>query len=115
MRMLNIFAALSGALALFMLTIAAHVLALASLDADRLRLGAFVQLVAAAAGLALAGRVGRINLLAGTMIVGGAGLFAGALYTLAIAQLPFAAKFAPFGGVTLIAGWIVAAFAKADR
>ncbi|MCR6645055.1 MAG: DUF423 domain-containing protein [Terricaulis sp.] len=112
MRLLNVFAALSGALALVMQTIAAHVLPLEPPDAERLRLGAFVQLIAAAAGLALAGRAGRLNLIAGAMIVGGAALFAAALYTLAIAHLPWASKFAPFGGLTLIGGWLVAAFAK---
>jgi len=110
MRLLNIFAALSGALALIMLVLVAHVLALEPADADRLRLGASMQLFAAAAGLAIANRAGRLNLVAGAMILGGAALFAGALYALALMHA--GAVLAPIGGVTLIAGWIILAFAK---
>lgn len=115
MRLLNVLAALSGALALIMLTIAAHVLALEPADLDRLRLGAFIQLFAAAAALAIANRVGRLNLIAGALILGGAAVFAAALYTLAITHAGIAAKFAPFGGLTLIGGWVVLAFAKPGR
>ncbi|MGE0740141.1 MAG: DUF423 domain-containing protein [Hyphomonadaceae bacterium] len=112
MRLLNVFAALSGALALVMLTIAAHVLQLAEADHDRMHLGAFIQLAAAAAALAIANRSGRLNLVAGAMIVAGAGLFAGVLYTLAITNMSQVVMLAPVGGLTLIAGWLTLAFAK---
>lgn len=115
MRLLNVLAALSGALALIMLTIAAHVLPLEPADAERLRLGAYIQLFAAAACLAIANRAGRLNLIAGAMLLGGAALFAAALYTLAITHAGLAAKFAPFGGITMIAGWFLLAFAKPGR
>ena len=113
MRLLNVLAALSGGLAI-MLTIAAHVPRW-NRRCRALRLGAFVQLFAAAAGLAIANRAGKRNLIAGAMILGGAALFAAALYTLAIGHIGLAAKFAPFGGLTLIAGWFLLAFAKPGR
>ena len=71
MRLLNIAAALSGALALIMLVLVAHALQLAPPDADRMQLGAFIQLTAAAAGLAIANRDGRLNLIAGAMLPAG--------------------------------------------
>src|SRR5690606_4800863 len=112
MRPLNIFAALSGALALVMLVMVAHVLALSPENADRMQLGAFIQLAAAAAGLAIANRAGRLNLIAGAMILTGAAIFSGTLYALAITENSSFVMLAPFGGITLILGWIVLAFAK---
>lgn len=111
MRALNILAALSGALALVMLVLAAHVLALDAADAERMHLAAFIQLGSAAAGLAIANRAGRLNLIAGVLILGGAALFAGTLYALALGQAQ-AAMLAPIGGAALIAGWIALAFAR---
>ena len=118
MRLLHIFAALSGALALIMLTIAAHAMpADAAHDIERLHLGGFIQLAAAAAALAIANRPdgsngGRLNLIAGAMIVAGAAVFSGTLYALALTHAQGLAMLAPLGGVTLILGWIVLAFAK---
>jgi len=112
MRLLNVFAALSGALALVMLTITAHVLHLEPPDHDRMHLAAFIQLGAAAACLAIANRMGRLNLIAGAMILGGAGLFAAVLYTLAITHVGQVVMLAPVGGLTLIVGWILLAFVK---
>ncbi len=112
MRLLNIFAALSGAIALIMLVLAAHALQLEPHDAERVRMGAYLQLFAGAAGLALANRVGRLNLIAGLMILGGAACFATALYVLAIAQTPAIIMLAPAGGVAMIGGWFLLAFAK---
>lgn len=112
MRILNICAALSGALALVMLVIAAHVLPLEAADADRVRMGAYMQLFAAAAALAIANRVDRINLIAGALVLGGAALFAGALYTLAIAHARNVVMLAPIGGISMILGWLALAFAR---
>lgn len=112
MRLLNIFAALSGALALVMLVMVAHVLALSPENADRMQLGAFIQLAAAAAGLAIANRAGRLNLIAGAMILAGAAIFSGTLYALAITENRSFVMLAPLGGMTLILGWIALAFAK---
>lgn len=115
MRYINVFAALSGALALVMLVLAAHALDLAPADAERVHLAAFIQLGAAAAGLAVANRSGRLNLAAGAMILAGAALFAGALYALALTHERAIAMIAPVGGSVLILGWIALAFARPGK
>lgn len=113
MRLINVLAALSGALALIMLTIAAHALpGAAAADLERIHLGGFIQLASAAAGLALANRDGRLNALAAAMILVGAALFSGTLYALALTHARGIAILAPVGGVTLILGWIALAFTK---
>lgn len=112
MRLLNIFAALSGLLALGMLVAAAHGLQATPDDVERIKLAAFVQLGAAAAGLAIANRSGRLNLVAGFLILTGALLFSGTLYAIAIADLRSIILLAPVGGTTLLAGWLVLVFAK---
>jgi len=112
MRLLNVFAALSGVTALVMLVLAAHALQPAPEDLERIQLGAFLQLGAAAAGLAIANRSGRLNLIAGVMILAGAALFSGTLYTLAITHSRAIVMLAPVGGITLILGWLTLAFAK---
>lgn len=111
---MNICAALSGLLALGLLVAAAHPLrdALQPDALDRIKLGAFVQLGAACAGLALSNRSGRLNAIAGAMILGGAALFAGALYAISLTGSQSFATLAPIGGVTLILGWAALAFAK---
>lgn len=112
MRLLNVFAALSGVLALVMLVLAAHALQPAPEDLARIQLGAYLQLGAAAAGLAIANRSGRLNLIAGAMILLGALIFAGTLYTLAITHSRALVMLAPVGGITLILGWIALVFTK---
>lgn len=114
MRLTNICAAFSGLIALAMLVAAAHPLrdALQAVDLDRIKLGAFVQMGAACAGLAIANRSGRLNTVAGALILGGAGLFAGALYAISLTSSHAFAMLAPIGGSTLIIGWAVLAFAK---
>lgn len=112
MRLLNVFAALSGVTALVMLVLAAHALQPAPEDLERIQLGAFLQLGAAAAGLAIANRSDRLNLIAGAMILAGAALFAGTLYTLAVTHSRAIIMLAPVGGITLILGWITLVFVK---
>ena len=112
MRLLNVFAALSGLIALVMLVLAAHALQPALEDLQRIQLGAFIQLGAAAAGLALANRSGRLNLIAGAMILIGAAIFAGTLYTLVITHSRALVMLAPIGGITLILGWFALLFTK---
>lgn len=112
MRLLNVFAALSGLAALIMLVLAAHALHPAPDDLERIQLAAFLQLGAATAGVAIANRSGRLNLIAGVMILAGAALFAGTLYTIAITHSRAIVMLAPVGGITLILGWAVLAFAK---
>lgn len=113
MRMMNVCAALSGLVALGMLVAAAHPLrdALQAPDLDRIKLGAFVQMGAACAGLAIAGRSGRTNAIAGAMILIGAALFASTLYAISLTQTHSFALLAPIGGSMLILGWLVLAFA----
>lgn len=117
MRMMNICAALSGLAALVMLMAASHPLrdALAAADLDRIQLGAFIQLGAAAAGLAIAGRSGRLNLIAGALILGGAALFSGVLYALSLTHARGFALLAPVGGASLLLGWAVLIFARPGR
>jgi uncharacterized membrane protein YgdD (TMEM256/DUF423 family) len=112
--LINVAAAVSGLVALGMLVAAAHPLrdALQAADLDRVKLGAFVQLGAACAGLAIANRSGRLNTIAGAMILGGAALFAGTLYAISLTGSQNFAQLAPIGGATLILGWAVLAFAK---
>jgi len=112
MRILNIFAALSGACGLIMLVLVAHALALEPVDSERVRTAAYLQLFAAAAGLAIANRAARLNFIAGAAILCGSALFALALYMLAIVHSPGLIMLAPVGGITMIAGWFLLAFAK---
>jgi uncharacterized membrane protein YgdD (TMEM256/DUF423 family) len=114
MRVLNIFAAISGLVALVMLVLAAHALreTLAPENLERIKLAAFLQLAAAAATLAIANRAGRLNLIAGVLVLTGAALFALTLYGLAIIGPHGFAFFAPIGGITLIAGWVTLIFTK---
>lgn len=112
MRLLNVFAAFSGVLALVMLVIASHALQPAPEDLERIKLAAYLELGVAAAGLAIANRSGRLNLIAGALILAGAAIFAGTLYTLAITHSRAFVMLAPVGGMTLILGWVVLIFAK---
>jgi uncharacterized membrane protein YgdD (TMEM256/DUF423 family) len=111
---MNIAAALSGVLALVMLVIASHALrdSLTPEALERIQLGAFIQLIAAAAGLAIANREGRLNAIAGVLILGGAGFFSGVLYALSLTGERGLAILAPVGGIALILGWVVLVFAK---
>lgn len=115
MRLLNVFAALSGLAALAALIYAAHGLTQSpSSDlvtaSERIKLAAFIQIGAAAAGLAIANRTGRLNLIAGVLILAGAAIFSFTLYGVAILGTP--AMLAPVGGITLLVGWLALAFAK---
>lgn len=111
MRLVNIFSALTGAVALVMLALLHHRYGAAA-DFDAVLMAALAQLSTAAAGLAIAGRAGRLNLLGIAMMLAGANIFAGVIYASAIHDThPFSA-FAPIGGGLLIASWVVLAFAS---
>jgi uncharacterized membrane protein YgdD (TMEM256/DUF423 family) len=112
MRLLNVFAALSGVLALVMLVIAAHALQGTAQDVERIHIAGYIQLISASAALAIANRSGRLNLIAGVMILGGAALFAGTLYVRSLTHEHSFVVLAPIGGITLILGWLTLAFAK---
>ena len=110
MRALNIAAALSGALSLAMLAVAHHALS-GDPDIAFVYLAAAAQLSAACAGLAIANRAGRLNAIAGALIVGGAFLFAAAIH-LGAFKVHALHALAPIGGAAMIAGWITLAFAR---
>lgn len=112
MRWINVVAAATGLVALVMLVLAAHALQPAPEDLERLRMAAYLQLFSACAGLAIANRVGRMNLIAGALILAGATLFAAALYTLAIAHSHAILMIAPVGGISMIFGWALLIVAK---
>jgi hypothetical protein len=78
MRIINILAALTGALALIRLAVLRHRYAVTA-DTATLK-GGLAQLSAATAGLAIAGRTGRLNIIAVAMILIGANIFAGVIY-----------------------------------
>ncbi|MFZ2028912.1 MAG: DUF423 domain-containing protein [Vitreimonas sp.] len=109
MRVLNICAALCGALALIALA-ARH--ARPDADINVLMLAAIAQLSAAAAGLSIANRTGRLNAIAGAIILGGAFIFSGEIYFGAYTGNHSLIMFAPVGGTLMILGWIILAFAK---
>ena len=109
MRVLNICAALSGALALIALA-ARH--AKPDADISVLMLAAIAQLGAAAAGLAIANRSGRLNAIAGAIILAGACIFSGEIYFGAYTGNHSLIMLAPVGGTLMIVGWIALAFAK---
>jgi uncharacterized membrane protein YgdD (TMEM256/DUF423 family) len=110
MRWLNTLAALSGAAALIALASARHLCADADMNA--LLMAALVQFGAAAAGLAIAARSGRLSAIAGGMIVAGAALFAGEIYFSAFTGSHAFIMLAPLGGGLTILGWLALAFAK---
>ena len=109
MRWLNICAASMGALALAALA-GRH--ARPDVDVDTLMLAAIAQLSAAAAGLAIANRTGRLNAIAGAIILAGAFIFSGEITFAAFTGNHNFIMLAPAGGTSMIVGWIVLAFAK---
>lgn len=112
MRWINVVAAATGLVALVMLVLADHALQPAPEDLERIRMAAYLQLFSACAGLAIANRAGRMNLIAGALMLTGSTLFAAALYTLAIAHSHAILMIAPVGGISMIIGWALLIFAK---
>lgn len=104
---LAVLAALSGAVAVMAGAYGAH--GASGAAAEWLRTGAQYQLVHAVAALALLGRPGGIA--AGWLFVGGAAVFAGTLYAMALGAPHWFGAITPAGGVGLIAGWLVLAIA----
>lgn len=116
MRILNILAALSGLSALLLLVVSSHVMQGAlQQEIDNVRLAGFVQLASAAAGIAIAGRAGRLNLIAGALIVLGAALFTVAVDTHAIGHTTSFLMLAPLSGVAMMVGWLTLAFASPTK
>jgi uncharacterized membrane protein YgdD (TMEM256/DUF423 family) len=111
-RLIAMLAALHGALAVAIGAFAAH--AIADPEAKRLLdLGARYEAIHALAALAaafLAQRI-RLGVIAGWLFVAGAGVFAWTVYGLAFDAPRWLGAVTPIGGVALILGWIVLAFA----
>ncbi len=104
-------AALSGAMAVAAGAFGAH--GASGKAAEWLRTGALYQMVHAVAALAvLAMPRGRI---AAWLFVAGGGLFAGTLYAMALGAPRCLGAVTPIGGLGLIAGWLVLAFAGGRR
>lgn len=116
MRILNILAALSGVSALLLMVISSHHMQGATPEEiDNVRLAALVQFGSAAAGIAIAGRAGLINLIAGVLILAGAALFSVAVDTHAIGHSTSFLPLAPVSGVAMMVGWLTLAFAAPTR
>jgi len=95
-----IFAGLSGAMAVAAGAFGAH--AAQGAAQELLRTGGMYQLIHAVAALALAQRAPRPALL----MLGGAAVFAGSLYALALGAPRMVGAITPLGGLTLIASWL---------
>lgn len=110
MRLVAIFAALSGALAVAAGAFAAH--GASGQAAEWLKTGAHYQLIHAVAALAAAQRAARGP--AWCFVVGGA-VFAGTLYLMALGQPRWLGAVTPIGGAALIAGWLWLGWTEARR
>lgn len=109
MRLINIFAGLTGAAAFIALAYFSHS---GANDPTPITFGALAQLSAASACLAIANRTGRLNTVAGATLLVGANIFAGVIQLNAfVGDHPFHAL-APVGGSLTILGWLMLAFTK---
>lgn len=95
-------AALSGAVAVMAGAYGAH--GISGLPADWMRTGALYQLIHAVAAVALL-QGGRHRVTA-RLFLGGAALFAGTLYAMALGAPHWLGAITPLGGVGMIAGWV---------
>ena len=105
MRALAVLAALSGAVAVAAGAYGAH--GASGAPADWLKTGSHYQMVHAVAALAFAGR--RWGGIAGWCFVGGAAVFAGTLYAMALGAPPWLGAVTPLGGLAMIVGWLLLA------
>jgi uncharacterized membrane protein YgdD (TMEM256/DUF423 family) len=99
------FAALSGALAVAAGAFGTH--AATGQAAEWLRIGAQYQLIHAVAALVAARMEARVS---AWLFVGGAALFAGTLYLMALGLPRWLGAVTPIGGALLIAGWLCLAW-----
>jgi uncharacterized membrane protein YgdD (TMEM256/DUF423 family) len=109
MKMVTVLAALSGALAIAAGAFGAH--SAHGEAADWLRTGGQYQLIHAVAAL-VAVRMGSRS--SAWLFVGGAALFSGTLYLMAIGLPHWLGAVTPLGGVAMIAGWICLAVRAAQ-
>ena len=110
MKTITVLAALSGALAVIAGAFGAH--GASGQAAEWLRTGGQYQMVHAVAAL-VALRMGeRIS---PWLFVGGAAIFAGTLYLMALGLPHWLGAVTPIGGVAMIAGWLCMAWSAARR
>lgn len=104
-------AALSGALGVIASAFGAH--GVEGKAAEWLRTGGQYQLIHAVAALVMAGLPkGRF---AAGMVLGGAALFAGTLYAMALGAPRWLGAVTPLGGLAMIGGWIWLAVVQLRR
>ena len=108
MRLVTVLAALSGALAVTAGAFGAH--GVEGQAAEWLRTGGQYQLIHAVAALAAARMGARMP---AWLFVGGAAVFAGTLYLMALGLPHWLGAITPMGGAALIVGWICLAAAAA--
>lgn len=65
--------------------------------------------------LAAAGAAGPLAVASGWLLIAGIVLFSGSLYALSLSGIKKLGAITPLGGLAFIAGWIVLAFAIAQR
>lgn len=105
-RLVTVLAALSGALAVAAGAFGAH--GVSGQAAEWLKTGGQYQLIHAVAAL-VAARMG--TRWSAWLFVGGAAIFAGTLYLMALGLPRWLGAVTPLGGAALIAGWICLALA----
>jgi uncharacterized membrane protein YgdD (TMEM256/DUF423 family) len=110
MKLVTMLAALSGALAVAAGAFGAH--GAESQPAEWLRTGGQYQLVHAVAALVAARMAARGP---AWLFVGGAAVFAGTLYLMALGLPRWLGAITPIGGGALIAGWLWLAILAARR
>lgn len=101
MRELTILAALSGALAVAAGAFGAH--GVSGQAAEWLKTGGQYQLIHAVAALVAVRMEARTS---AWLFVGGAAVFAGTLYLMALGAPRWLGAVTPLGGAALIAGWV---------
>lgn len=101
MRELTILAALSGALAVAAGAFGAH--GVSGQAAEWLKTGGQYQLIHAVAALVAVRMEARTS---AWLFVGGAAVFAGTLYLMALGAPRWLGAVTPLGGTALIAGWV---------
>ncbi|NBU83857.1 MAG: DUF423 domain-containing protein [Sphingomonadaceae bacterium] len=107
--MIQTVAALAAAVAIAAGAFGAH--AAQGIVADWLKTGSFYLLVHAIAILAL----GRMPTHIGWLLLGGAGLFAATLYSMALGAPRWFGAITPIGGAAMIIGWLLVALQFARR
>jgi uncharacterized membrane protein YgdD (TMEM256/DUF423 family) len=111
-RLVTTLAALSGACAVAAGAFGAH--SATGVAAEWLKTGGQYQLIHAVAALVAVRMGGRVS---PWLFVGGAAVFAGSLYLMALGLPRWLGAVTPIGGVALIAGWICLAISasKGER